>query len=327
VIYPRFLGIDGSGDFVWELATGRWTWGDDPHAAATRERTFEPERYVGKYGRPVPFGERIDRQAEAEMEPAESLGVFTDRTNVEVEPFKFDGYPEHEVYIHARCGTVIDLAPGDAQTRKDIIAGMCDCETYGPWRRIYVVTMVEPEKRRDANEAGPVPPDFVHLLPSVGWVKCGNDNVTSDQTTERLSAVTCPRCLFDGDPVPRTRKITIERAHTEALSENAARFPSPSAHPSHEDYESARADARGLIEMAVSPTREADKLAGAVKMIVAMQEVAKGWAETSHENQVAMGHRDVKPVHEQTFVLADILNMINDAAREVGVMPQGYESL
>jgi hypothetical protein len=149
---------------------------------------------------------------------------------------------------------------------------------------------------------------FVHLLPFVGWVKCGNDNVTSDQTTERLSAVTCPRCLFDGDPVPRTRKITIERAHTEALSENAARFPSP-------------------IEMAVSPTREADKLAGAVKMIVAMQEVAKGWAEISHENQVGMGHRDVKPVHEQTFVLADILNMINDAAREVGVMPQGYESL
>jgi hypothetical protein len=77
VIYPRFLGIDGSGDFVWELATGRWTWGDDPHAAVTRERTFEPERYVEKYGRPVPFGEQIDRQAEAELEPAESLALMT----------------------------------------------------------------------------------------------------------------------------------------------------------------------------------------------------------------------------------------------------------
>jgi hypothetical protein len=75
VIYPRFLGIDGSGDFVWELATGRWTWGDDPHAAVTRERTFEPERYVEKYGRPVPFGQQIDRQAEAELEPAESLAM------------------------------------------------------------------------------------------------------------------------------------------------------------------------------------------------------------------------------------------------------------
>ena len=75
MIYPRFLGIDGSGDFVWELASGRWTWGDDPHSAVTRERTFEPERYVEKYGRPVPIGEQIDRQAEAELEPAESLAL------------------------------------------------------------------------------------------------------------------------------------------------------------------------------------------------------------------------------------------------------------
>jgi hypothetical protein len=54
VVYPRFLGIDGSGDYVWELANGRWTWGDDPHGAATKERTFEPERYCEKYGAPEP---------------------------------------------------------------------------------------------------------------------------------------------------------------------------------------------------------------------------------------------------------------------------------
>lgn len=53
-VYPRFLGIDGSGDYVWELANGRWTWGDDPHGAATKERTFEPERYCEKYGAPQP---------------------------------------------------------------------------------------------------------------------------------------------------------------------------------------------------------------------------------------------------------------------------------
>lgn len=84
VIYPRFLGIDGSGDFVWELADGRWTWGDDPHSAVTRKRTFEPERYVEKYGRPVPIGEQIDRQAEAEIEPAESLQLVVGRSPVEM---------------------------------------------------------------------------------------------------------------------------------------------------------------------------------------------------------------------------------------------------
>jgi len=71
VIYPRFLGVDGNGDFVWELANGRWTWGDDPFQVANRKRTFEPERYIEKYGRPIGIGEEIDRKAEAELDPAE----------------------------------------------------------------------------------------------------------------------------------------------------------------------------------------------------------------------------------------------------------------
>ncbi len=71
VIYPRFLGVDGNGDFVWELADDRWTWGDDPFQAANRKRTFEPERYIEKYGRPIGIGEEIDRKAEAELDPAE----------------------------------------------------------------------------------------------------------------------------------------------------------------------------------------------------------------------------------------------------------------
>jgi hypothetical protein len=49
-IYPRFLGVDSNGDFVWELASGRWTWGDDPFQANTRQRTFTPDRYLEKYG-------------------------------------------------------------------------------------------------------------------------------------------------------------------------------------------------------------------------------------------------------------------------------------
>lgn len=71
VQYPRFLGVDGSGDFVWELATGRWTWGESPYDAANRERTFEPERYIEKYGRPIGLTETVDRKAEADEDPAE----------------------------------------------------------------------------------------------------------------------------------------------------------------------------------------------------------------------------------------------------------------
>jgi len=54
-VYPRFLGLDESGDLVWELANGRWCFGDDPHQAARQRRTFEPERYVIKYGAPAPI--------------------------------------------------------------------------------------------------------------------------------------------------------------------------------------------------------------------------------------------------------------------------------
>lgn len=49
-VYPRFIGVDSNGDFVWELPTGRWTWGDDPYSVVTRERTFTPDRYLDKYG-------------------------------------------------------------------------------------------------------------------------------------------------------------------------------------------------------------------------------------------------------------------------------------
>jgi hypothetical protein len=71
-VYPRFIGVDSNGDFVWELASGRWTWGDDPLQAATRLRTFTPDRYLEKYG-PVdveePFLVRV------EGTPAEDTGL------------------------------------------------------------------------------------------------------------------------------------------------------------------------------------------------------------------------------------------------------------
>lgn len=58
VIFPRFLGVDDSGSFVWELEDGRWTWGEYPDDALYRTRTFEPERYVDKYGAPTPIKKR-----------------------------------------------------------------------------------------------------------------------------------------------------------------------------------------------------------------------------------------------------------------------------
>lgn len=54
-VYPRFLGVDDSGTCAWELESGRWCWGDDPYHAARQARTFEPERYVEKYGVPTPL--------------------------------------------------------------------------------------------------------------------------------------------------------------------------------------------------------------------------------------------------------------------------------
>lgn len=75
-VFPRFLGVDGSGDFVWELADGRWTWGDDPHDANGKTRTFEPERYIEKYGRPVGLTEDVDRKAEADQDPAELVKLY-----------------------------------------------------------------------------------------------------------------------------------------------------------------------------------------------------------------------------------------------------------
>lgn len=75
-VFPRFLGVDGSADFVWELASGRWTWGKDPREAAAKQRTFTPERYIEKYGRPIGLDETIDRKAEADEDPADLVKAY-----------------------------------------------------------------------------------------------------------------------------------------------------------------------------------------------------------------------------------------------------------
>lgn len=165
--YPHFLGTDSNGDFVWELPTGRWTWGDDPYQAATRQRTFTPDRYLEKYG------------------PVKAL------VTVESHP----GIPP----VIKVAGEVVPM--------------------FGP---------VDPE-----------------IIPS-----------TAQKLIER-----------DGTP-------------------------------------------------------ETNKLVGACNALAAMASAAKGWAEGSAQNEIDMSRRDRKSVDEQEFRLADILNMINDAAREVGVAPE-----
>lgn len=52
------------------------------------------------------------------------------------EPFTFAGFPNREVYLHG-CGTALDVAPGD-DTYLQMMRGECDCETFGPWYRVYV---------------------------------------------------------------------------------------------------------------------------------------------------------------------------------------------
>jgi nucleotide-binding universal stress UspA family protein len=51
------------------------------------------------------------------------------------------------------------------------------------------------------------------------------------RVTERLMDATCPRCRHDGDPVPRTRALDVEKAHAEALVEDAARPAEQPADP------------------------------------------------------------------------------------------------
>lgn len=85
------------------------------------------------------------------------------------------------------------------------------------------------------------------------------------------------------------------------------------------DAESARTEKLTAQVERTSTTAEADKMAGAVKALTAMREIAKGWAEQSAEEDKAREVQDPKSAHRQEFRLSDILTMINDAAREVGV--------
>lgn len=46
---------------------------------------------------------------------------------------------------------------------------------------------------------------------------------------------------------------------------------------------------------------------------------ARGWAEGCAQNQIDMDVRDWKPADKQEFVLADIIRIVNDAAKSIGI--------
>lgn len=74
-----------------------------------------------------------------------------------------------------------------------------------------------------------------------------------------------------------------------------------------------------LVRRAAAPlVVHGSRMTGQIEALVAMQEVAKQWARGAAENDAASGsNRAAKPVSEQTFVVSDILTMIEDAARDL----------
>lgn len=87
------------------------------------------------------------------------------------------------------------------------------------------------------------------------------------------------------------------------------------------DANIAHAKGNGATRAAAIVKADDTSAAGRILSLAAMERAAKGWAESAAQNDVDLDRRDRKPSDEQTFVLADILRMIDDAAREVGVSP------
>jgi hypothetical protein len=95
------------------------------------------------------------------------------------------------------------------------------------------------------------------------------------------------------------------------------------------DAEAARTEKLTAIAERTSATAEADKLAGAVKALTAMRDMAKGAvkmvavmqgaAEGRAEEGEDRGELAPKSTDDPEFRLSEILAMINDAARKVGV--------
>lgn len=82
------------------------------------------------YGEPPGTGAQADPMTLARLQAVLDL--------IDVEEFRFAGYPDNQVYIHPACGTVVDVVPGRSDMRYAVAAGECDCENNGSWVRIFV---------------------------------------------------------------------------------------------------------------------------------------------------------------------------------------------
>lgn len=150
---------------------------------------------------------------------------------------------------------------------------------------------------------------------------------------ERLVAETVSRVRDAADQIERDAKGHVASAAKDQRQIEFQTYPRVAAQVIHtvqtlvfnvamENLIDAASDAEAARTERLGQTADPEGTqAGRILALAAMERAVKGWAEGAAENEEAMGRRDRKPSDEQPFVLADILNMIDDAAREVGVAP------
>jgi hypothetical protein len=152
---------------------------------------------------------------------------------------------------------------------------------------------------------------------------------------EKLVADTLDRMRSAADEIEREARRNIASAASDKRDLEFQTYPRASGQVIHSvqtmlfnlkldslidaatDAEAAWTEKRAAEKVTGDP----DSQAGRILALAAMASAAKGWAEGSAQNEIDLGRRDRKPAEEQEFRLSDILNMINDAAREVGAAP------
>lgn len=151
------------------------------------------------------------------------------------------------------------------------------------------------------------------IYDTVGRMRGAADQIEREAERNIRSAVSSVR-EFGFEAYPRVAGQVVHTVQTMLFN-----LPLDSLIDAASDAEAARTEKVAALAERTSETAEADKLAGAVKALVAIREMAKGTAEASAEEDKTMGRRDPKPAEYQEFMLVDILGIVNEAARELGV--------
>lgn len=89
----------------------------------------------------------------------------------------------------------------------------------------------------------------------------------------------------------------------------------------HRQLPESPAESRTAAGLSGKPTREADKMAGAVQALGLLLDTLDSWIQGVRENHDALGHRGESIGEEcwRSFAPADIRSMVNDVARELGI--------